>query len=202
MRSRIFRSCLVAVFSALLCACADGSAAPAAVHATSTAAPTVWTTLEQRPLQIPHLAPGAPCPAAKPHAALPGIGLGIGDGPAYPIHGTVDGVLHYTLPQNLDGEYWGTVWGAMKVIWAVDTPYYPDVVLVRGRQLDGPNEVRFDPGPMPPTELRILPYPESTPEGWTGQASFTRVRAPGCYGYQVDGTTFSRVIIFAARPES
>jgi hypothetical protein len=201
MRTRIFRSCLVAMFSALLCACAGGSAALATRRAASTATPTVWTTLEQRPLQIPHLAPGAPCPAAKPHVVSPSFGLGLGDGPAYPVHGAVDGVLHYTLPQNANSEYWGTIWGGTKVLWAVDTPHYPDVVLVRGRQLDGPNEVRFDHGPMPPTELRILPYP-GTREGWTGQPSFTRVRAPGCYGYQIDGTTFSRVVIFAALPES
>jgi hypothetical protein len=118
------------------------------------------------------------------------------------VHGAADGVLHYTLPQNANSEYWGTIWGGTKVLWAVDTPHYSDVVLVRGRQLDGPNEVRFDHGPLPPTELRVTPFPESTPEGWTGQPSFTRIRVPGCYGYQVDGATFSRVIIFAARPES
>ena len=28
--------------------------------------------------------------------------------------------------------------------------------------------------------------------------SYTRLRAPGCYAYQVDGTTFSRVIVFQA----
>ena len=198
MRTRICRSCLVAVFSALLWACAGGSAAPATRRATSTAAPTVWTTLEQRPLQIPHLAPGAPCPAAKPHAVSPSFGLGLGDGPAYPVHGTEDGVLHYAPPQN----FGSTQWGGEKVLWAVNTPSYPDIVLVRGRQLDGPNEVRFDEGALPPTELRISSYPGSTPEGWTGQPSYTRVRAPGCYGYQVDGATFSRVIIFAVLPAS
>jgi hypothetical protein len=52
---------------------------------------------------------------------------------------------------------------------------YAARALVRGYQLDGPNEVRFD-----------------TP-------SLTRLRAPGCYAYQVDGRTFSYVVIFEAR---
>src|SRR5258708_25696001 len=100
MKARMFRSCLVAALSALLCACAVGSAAPPARQATSTAAPTVWTMLEQRPLQLPHLAPGAPCPAAKPHAVSPSFGLGLVDGPAYPVGSEADGTLHYILPQN------------------------------------------------------------------------------------------------------
>jgi hypothetical protein len=28
--------------------------------------------------------------------------------------------------------------------------------------------------------------------------SFTRVRKPGCYAYEVDGTSFSEVIVFRA----
>jgi hypothetical protein len=38
---------------------------------------------------------------------------------------------------------------------------------------------------------------------WTGQApgsrgrpSYVRVRAPGCYGVQIDGTSFSTVVVF------
>src|SRR5258707_13830013 len=114
MRSRFSRSGLVAMFSGLLCACADGRAAPAAVHAPSTAAPTVWTALEQRPLQIPHLAPGAACPAAKSHPVSPSFGPGLGDGPAYPVGLAADGTLHYTLPQN-NSETWGTIWGGTTV---------------------------------------------------------------------------------------
>ena len=36
--------------------------------------------------------------------------------------------------------------------------------------------------------------------GWRDTASYTRFRGPGCYGYQIDGTTFSRVIVFSAEP--
>jgi hypothetical protein len=28
--------------------------------------------------------------------------------------------------------------------------------------------------------------------------TFTRLRAPGCYAWQIDGPTFSRVVVFRA----
>jgi hypothetical protein len=51
--------------------------------------------------------------------------------------------------------------------------------------------VRFGRGNLPASELRIAP-------GQTTKPSFTRVRAAGCYGYQIDGVNFSKVIIFRA----
>jgi hypothetical protein len=79
------------------------------------------------------------------------------------------------------------------VNWIV-APSYRGRILIRGRQLDGPNELRFNNGPMPPREMHLIgrgPH-TSTP-------SYTRVRADGCYGYQMDGAHFSRVIVFEAR---
>jgi hypothetical protein len=72
---------------------------------------------------------------------------------------------------------------------------YGGPVLIRGRQLDGPNELRFDAGAFPPREIRI---PASRVQ--RNRPSFTRVRAPGCYSYQVDGLAFSSTIVFEARP--
>ena len=155
----------------------------------------VWAELEQRPVNVPTLAAGSSCPAAHGHAISPDFGLGLGDGPAYPVGLGSDGVLDYAPPQNFQSAEWG----GMKVLWAL-SPTYNGVVLVRGHQLDGPNELRFERGDVPPAELRIIPFPASTPDGWTGQPSYTRVRAPGCYAYQVDGLTFSKLIIFRAVP--
>ena len=33
---------------------------------------------------------------------------------------------------------------------------------------------------------------------WLGYPSYTRLRGGGCYAYEVDGTSFSRVIVFRA----
>jgi hypothetical protein len=48
--------------------------------------------------------------------------------------------------------------------------------------------------PLPPSEIRIRPG-----HGVRTRASYTRLRAAGCFAYQIDGTSFSRVIVFDAR---
>jgi hypothetical protein len=195
----IVHRCLPLVLAAsvgLVSACSLGTSRGtplATATATSTATAQVWTMLEQRPLQLPTLAPGSPCPTAHGHPISPSFGLGLGDGPAYPVGLGSTGILQYYPPANFESHNWG----GMKVLWAVDTPHYSGVVLIRGHQLDGPNELRFDNGDVPPTELRITPFP-GTPDGWTGQPSYTRVRAPGCYAYQIDALAFSKHIIFEA----
>jgi hypothetical protein len=59
--------------------------------------------------------------------------------------------------------------------------------------------LRFDRGRPPAAEIRIPPY---TAPYYRGRArdrpSYTRVQAPGCYAYQVDGLDFSYTIVFEA----
>jgi hypothetical protein len=83
------------------------------------------------------------------------------------------------------------------VLWVVD-PSYHGPVLVRGGRLDGPDSVRFDGGREPARQLRLLPPTGNTTGGWANYPSYTRLRAAGCYGYQIDGTSFSKVIVFRA----
>ena len=93
-------------------------------------------------------------------------------------------------------EFAGGEWSGQKVLWVVD-PAYRGRILIRGRQLDGPNELRFEHGLVPPREMHLIgrgPH--------TGRPSYTRLRAEGCYGYQIDGAHFSRVIVFEARQVS
>jgi hypothetical protein len=73
-------------------------------------------------------------------------------------------------------------------------PRYRGPVLIRGGRLDQAGRLRFDWGNVPPLELRI----PKVASGDRGRPSFTRLRAPGCYAYQIDGTSFSRVIVFQA----
>jgi hypothetical protein len=88
-------------------------------------------------------------------------------------------------------------WGGQKVLWVVD-PRYDGPVLIRGRQLDGPNEVRFDEGAVPPTRI-LLPAEDAPDDRWRERPSYTRLRAPGCYGYQIDGPNFSFLVVFEAK---
>lgn len=77
-------------------------------------------------------------------------------------------------------------------------------MLIRGGRLDSPDALRFNNGRVPSDEMRI-PIgargggpPGLKPVGQRFRPALTRLRAPGCYAYQIDGTTFSRLIVFRA----
>jgi hypothetical protein len=154
--------------------------------------PDDWSRLRARPLQLPKLAAGAPCPVSSVDGRVDfrsaGVGDGIGRGPAYPI-GINDGVLELVWNTT---EFRGA-WGGQKVLWWVRPGYRRSNVLVRGARLDAPGRVRFERGSLPPLELRV---PRGT--GRAGRPSYTRLRSPGCYAYQIDGVGFSRAIVVRA----
>jgi hypothetical protein len=87
------------------------------------------------------------------------------------------------------------------VLWFV-LPSYRGPVLIRGGRLDGPGRVRFDRGDIPPLSIHITgstAQPDvPVPKGVRNRPSFTRLRGPGCYAYQVDGASFSRLVVFRA----
>jgi hypothetical protein len=161
-----------------------------------------WQRLE-RPFHIPSVAAGSRCPTTAPDSKgdlsrIPGFaGTAWGEGPAYPgglDTGEGKPVLRYDNPIPRSSGFFGSAWFGNKVLWIVDS-IYKGPVLLRGLQLDGPNELRFEDGKLPPRALKIPPATSRR-----ARPSFTRVRAPGCYAYQVDGLGFSSVIIFEARP--
>jgi hypothetical protein len=89
-------------------------------------------------------------------------------------------------------------WGARKAMWGIDARYVGPT-LVRGHQLDGPNEIRFENGsPGFTEEKRLHPEPELRFVGGYVRPAVTRVRSLGCYAYQIDGLGFSRTIVFRA----
>jgi hypothetical protein len=81
-------------------------------------------------------------------------------------------------------------WAGFKVLW-ISSPGYGGPILVRGRRLDNRPLLRLS------TFSRELRFRAGAGwnEGWRDFPSDTHVREPGCYGYQVDGLTFSRVIV-------
>lgn len=162
--------------------------------------PDVWATLRARPLDLPALAPGAPCPTTAA-GDVSNFRAALGSGPVYPIGLSYDGVLQY----GYSGVFEGAEWGGTKVLW-ISNADYQSAALIRGRQLDGPNEVRFMEAADPPAELQFpVGGSGSSPDlepGWSQLPSYTRVRAPGCYAYQVDGLDFTQVIVFQAVEET
>jgi hypothetical protein len=181
----------VLVAAALLGAVATGGASGAG---------DPWRAL-YRPLHVPRLEAVASCPTSRVDRSVDfesfGIGPGVGPGPVYPVGlNVVDGTLALAPAANFGSR----LWMGQKVLWFVH-PEYHGRVLIRGRQLDGPYRVRFDRGTVPPRELRIGNESvawSGQPNGSRGRPSYTRLRAPGCYGYQIDGTSFSRVVVFRA----
>jgi hypothetical protein len=151
-------------------------------------------------LHIPALQAGESCPVSRLRTVSPDFGPGLGDGPVYPVGFTERSVLLFEYPPHKRSVFAGSKWSGQKVLWISD-PKYEGPILIRGRQLDGRNEVRFGHGGD------LKPRPELAFESgeavgvagdWWDFPSYTRLRAPGCYAYQVDGDGFSDVIVFRA----
>jgi hypothetical protein len=124
----------------------------------------------------------------------------LGRAPARPVGIGRHGMLSY-VPPRADNAYAGSEWGGNKVLWAV-APSVKTMVLVRGRQLDGRDRVRFGMDINPEKELLMAaptPGEHRLDGGWRDFPNATRLKHPGCYGYQVDTPSASSVIVFEAR---
>jgi hypothetical protein len=153
-----------------------------------------WTALA-RPYQFPQVEQGDACPRSSARTVTRALDLALGDGPVYPI-GLPDGVLLVVA----GGDNY-----LQKVLW-VSSSSYLGPVLIRGARIDGPGSLQFAASGMsiwePTDDMRLQkPTVSSSGEevGWREWSSYTEVTGSGCYAYQVDGTSFSTVIVFEAR---
>ncbi len=160
-----------------------------------------------RPLRVPTVATGAPCPVSNPETrfdfpAAYGVSRGIGPGPVYPVNyrprGPDMSLVLIPFPP-LPGYFTeGSEWNGWKHVWVVRAAYQGPV-LIRGGQLDGANDVRFGGNIVPPSEHRLPAAPRQLAGRFRFERTFSRVRATGCYAYQIDGTTFSYLVVFEVR---
>jgi hypothetical protein len=157
------------------------------------AAASASATLSPQPLRLPVVRPGEPCPTATAQAwSGPGQAAKVlGDGPLYPIADYFGGDAVLELrddEREPDGSY------EKKVRWL--GAGYAGPVLLRAARIDGPGaaSARFS-------------YVGSSRDGGhyaeltnadSDLPATTTVGGPGCYAYQVDGTTFSKTIVFGA----
>jgi hypothetical protein len=150
----------------------------------------------RRPLTLPRLASGAACPAATPRPVVDWSGPAIGPGPVYSVGYDARGNIRWAGSQQDGGWYY------VKILW-FETPG-TGPFLIRGKQLDGPNEVGFGSDPVPSPELVLEASDQvrvaNASPGWHSYVAYTRVRAPGCYAYQVDTGSGSETIAFEAGP--
>ena len=157
----------------------------------------------RRPTHLPHVAPGTRCPVSAPGRKVdPNEGIAIGAGPVYVLSFSSFGrgaVLPFVVPSRA-GLFGGSVWGGQVLKW-IGAPSYRGPVLIRGRKLTGRDGLGFGAGAIPYAEMDVPPRGLGgglNAGGWRLWAGYARLRSPGCYGLQVDGTTFSEVIIFRA----
>jgi hypothetical protein len=145
--------------------------------ANSTVGSAAYAPLLARPLKLPTLSANGPCPvsATRDFASPPGQKLpGYGSGPG---------------PLFLSGqtEYFSGVYALLLV-----SPDYSGPVVVRGRELNGPTGIPFQDAPKDGV-VTIAPGPKGQWRSWGSQV----VGQAGCYGLQVEGTSFTEVIIFS-----
>lgn len=173
---------------------------------------SAFASLRARPLRLPRMPAGA-CrmrPELSPATAnVPGRPgeAALGDGPVY--------VAFRGIPRLLDAFPARRVglapssWRAGRVVW-IGRPGYRGRVLVRGARVDGRGRLGFGEKATPSSELRLPArhWDERSPalrrwqrasqKGWRFAISHLRVRANGCYAVQIDGHSFSDVIVFGA----
>jgi hypothetical protein len=91
-------------------------------------------------------------------------------------------------------------WLALKTHF-FSSPSYKGPFLVRAKRLDHRGRVRLGAAP---TEVGPLVVPTGAyagTDGWREVPYFTFVKASGCYGWQVDGRTFSAIIVARVLPK-
>jgi hypothetical protein len=156
----------------------------------------LWQALASQPLVVPPMSSDGSCPVS----AIRPLGEGhvLGPGPVSPVWGPV--MLHQPTANAEGGWYY------LKTLW-IATRDYEGPVLIRGAQLDGPNEIRFQRGPDPADSLQLPPGETwawgpgyGSPDEVREFPSFTRVKGPGCYAWQVDGLGFNYHVVFELTP--
>ena len=151
----------------------------------------------RRPLHVPTVAPGEACPRTPGGRPSPDVAIALGSGPAYPVLGFegnhVPPSPKALVPLYADERRGTSYWH--KTLWAVD-PTYDGPVLIRGAGIDPPRAIRFA---YDRRKLRELEFPAQESSSWRYGPSITIVPGPGCYAFQVDGTNFSKAIVFEAK---
>lgn len=155
----------------------------------------------RRPLHLPRVVAGGGCPITprRRYANELFAGSVLGSGPVRPLvaPGGRAPFAHGSLAfLRSPGS---TRWRSIKTLW-FSLAAYDGPVLIRGRRLDKRGVVAF--GGSQPALVDPQFAPGATLNGADGIREWpdaTWIKAPGCYAWQIDGTTFSSVVVFRAR---
>lgn len=164
---------------------APSSKSPTVV-APQVSVPPQFASLE-RPLASFSPAAPAECPAASKRQ-LPGFAPGAGNGPVYAV-GLGSGPSAVGSLTGAPGPPW-----QIKVL-LVAQPAYVGPILVRALSVNSMEPVQLAVGSDPPEPALYLDD-QPISGTWPNWPSYVFVMGPGCYAYQVDGKSFSEVIVF------
>jgi hypothetical protein len=159
----------------------------------SAASSSVASGAPHRPLHLPHFRPGKRCPITPSQVArwgTDGLQTLTGRGPVYLIG---DGTISIALSARDSLGWYG-----QKTPWAIRRSY-DGPLLVRGARIGRRGQVRFAYGYG--DHLRELHWDAGADQGLPPDPSFrflasaTLFRLPGCYAFQIDGTSFSKIVV-------
>ena len=93
---------------------------------------------------------------------LDGVRTRAGKGPVWPVLAFPQ--LSFSYPVWPEQIYYPSDWSGNKVLWVARR--YRGPVLIRGAQLNGPNELRFGLSRVPVREMRLSSVGGRSPDGW------------------------------------
>jgi hypothetical protein len=152
--------------------------------------------LRNRPLRLPVLKAGAACPASEGKefnlSNVSGVAFLSGpEGVLIPQLGDVAHGIVDLAPSDVPG------WYGIKTHWLVG-PAYTGVVVFRAMSLEGSGPISILSDAEPGALVIGSGVTANGADGWRDQPSGTYVKHAGCYGVQIDGTSFSRQLVFQA----
>jgi hypothetical protein len=148
-----------------------------------------------RPLVLPTIPAGARCPVSQART-VGGAVRAHGTGPVY-IARTLPLRTQYPAAENSYAA--GTGWAIDKVPLLLAKGFHGPF-LVRGRRIDGDGALGFSGfvGHRPYDALQFAKggATMTLARGLLGWGTALWMTTPGCYAVQIDGRTFTRVIVF------
>lgn len=149
-----------------------------------------------RPLHFPALRPGQHCPASpgSPVSTADFGGIALGNGPVRVVIADTGDLRRGVADLSPSSS---PPWIALKTLW-FSVPAYHGPFIIRARRLGHPGPVALGEGPTI-APLVVPPGPTlNGTGGWREAPGGLWVRTAGCYAWQVDGLTFSEMIIVHA----
>jgi hypothetical protein len=150
---------------------------------------TLW-----RPLRLPSVEPDGACPVS-PRRKIATFASGAGAGPVYPTH-VEPWRVQFPPPDNSLAV--GTGWAVDKTPLLLKRTFHGEFV-IRGGRIDRPGELGFS-GPGIPRPYQALQFAANRSAlqaaGLDGWGILVWFQSAGCYALQIDGATFSRVVVF------